>query len=204
MTAATCASVASCTIDDRPVGRLAAMAIDDRRARPFSSRPSTAASSADRAVQILGVLADDRDAVRVAVLDEHLAVAVEHHAARRAQRAASAGGCSRPSPRTSRAAPPAAPRSSRRAPRTRTVITYLQHRQPDASTPCDGLRPKRHMAPNLPPKPRLRSPAPLDRARAAAQPAETPPRRPPRCRRLPATAAYGAPKCRRSSSTYSP
>src|SRR6185436_11880954 len=39
-----------------------------------------------RAIQILGVLADDRDRERVAVLDQHFAVAIEEHAARRPQR----------------------------------------------------------------------------------------------------------------------
>ena len=48
--------------------------------------PSTGGEQADRAVHVLGVLADDGDAVRVAVLDQHAAVAIEHHAARRAQR----------------------------------------------------------------------------------------------------------------------
>ena len=41
---------------------------------------------ANRAIEILGVLADDGDGERAAVLDEHRAVAIEHHAARRAQR----------------------------------------------------------------------------------------------------------------------
>jgi hypothetical protein len=50
-----------------------------RRSRARGEQPH-------RAVQILGVLADDRDAVGAAVLDQHLAVAVEHDAARRPQR----------------------------------------------------------------------------------------------------------------------
>ena len=86
VTAATCASVASWTIDDRPVGRLAAVPIDDlAHAR---SRRRRARRRAARTVrfEVLGVLADDRDAVRVAVLDQHAAVAIEQHAARRAQR----------------------------------------------------------------------------------------------------------------------
>ena len=39
-----------------------------------------------RAVEILGVLADDRDGEGVAIVDEHLAVAVEQHPARGPQR----------------------------------------------------------------------------------------------------------------------
>jgi hypothetical protein len=41
---------------------------------------------AHRPVQILGVLAHDGDAIGVAILDEHDAVAIEHDAAWRAQR----------------------------------------------------------------------------------------------------------------------
>ncbi len=40
---------------------------------------------ANRPVEVLGVLADDGDGERAAIFDEHLAVAIEHHAARRAQ-----------------------------------------------------------------------------------------------------------------------
>src|SRR5262249_37256109 len=40
----------------------------------------------DRAVEILGVLANDRNRERVTVIDEHLTVAVVQHTARRAQR----------------------------------------------------------------------------------------------------------------------
>ena len=47
--------------------------------------PSTVASSRTVRFEILGVLADDGDAERVAVLDEHAAVPVEDDAARRAQ-----------------------------------------------------------------------------------------------------------------------
>ena len=62
------------------------MALDDllRPARRRARR--RAASSRIGAIEILGVLADDRDVERVAVLDEDLAVAVEEDAARRAQR----------------------------------------------------------------------------------------------------------------------
>ena len=40
----------------------------------------------DSPVEIFGVLADDRDGERAAVFDQHLAVAIEHDTARRAQR----------------------------------------------------------------------------------------------------------------------
>ena len=70
---------------DRPVGRLAAVPIDDL-AHAALLEAEHRRQQPDRAVQILRVLADDRDAVGVPVLDEHVAVAVEHHAARRAQR----------------------------------------------------------------------------------------------------------------------
>ena len=70
---------------DRPVGRLAAMAVDDflhvLRIEACDFR-----QHANRAIEILRVLADDGDGERAAVFDEHRAVAIEHHAARRAQR----------------------------------------------------------------------------------------------------------------------
>ena len=87
MTAATCASVASCDDRDRPVARLAAVPVDDLAhdllvdARHLGEQPASCGRGP-------GVLADDRDDERVAVLDQHAAVAVEEHAARRAQRAA--------------------------------------------------------------------------------------------------------------------
>ena len=70
---------------DRPVGRLAAVAIDDvAHARFFDAQHG--GEQADRPVQILRVLAHDRDAVGMAILDEHAAVAIEDEAARRTQR----------------------------------------------------------------------------------------------------------------------
>ena len=70
--------------DDRPIARLAAMAIDGRlhvrRVEAGHGR-----QHADRAVHVFRALADDGDPVRVPVLDEHRAVAVEQHAARRPQ-----------------------------------------------------------------------------------------------------------------------
>ena len=69
---------------DRPVGRLAAMTLDDR-AHPGLVHAEDAGEQTDRAVQVFRVLAHDRNAVGVAVLDEHLAFAVEDDAARRAQ-----------------------------------------------------------------------------------------------------------------------
>jgi hypothetical protein len=41
---------------------------------------------ADRAIDVLGVLADDGNRERVPIVDEHLAVSVVKHTARRAQR----------------------------------------------------------------------------------------------------------------------
>ena len=41
---------------------------------------------ANRAIEVFCVLADDGNGERAAVFDEHRAVAIEHHAARRAQR----------------------------------------------------------------------------------------------------------------------
>ena len=94
----------------RPVRRLAAMPVDGlANARFFVSE--NRGQHPNRAIQILAVLAHDRDAEGGPVLDEDAAVAVQDDAARRAQRQACADGCSRPSPRTSRAARPAAPRS---------------------------------------------------------------------------------------------
>ena len=84
---------------DRPIRRLAAMAVDDLTHAGFVDAERRG-EQAHRAVQILGVLAHDRDAVGAAVLDQHLQVAVEHDAARRRAARASADGCSPPSPRT--------------------------------------------------------------------------------------------------------
>ena len=70
---------------DRPVGRFAPVPVDDG---PHAGlvEADDRGERADGVVQILGVLADDRDAVRMPVLDHHTAVAVEHEAARRAPR----------------------------------------------------------------------------------------------------------------------
>ncbi len=71
--------------DDRAVGRLAAVAVDNLlhlghvQAGHRGQQP-------DRSIEILGVLADDGNVEGVAVLDQHFAVAVEQHAARRPQR----------------------------------------------------------------------------------------------------------------------
>ncbi len=85
MTAATWASVASWTI---VIGR------NDGSLRWRSTVSRTSASSdaehvgdqADRAIQVLRVLADDRDAVGMAVADEDRIVAIVDHAPRRPQR----------------------------------------------------------------------------------------------------------------------
>ena len=100
MTAATCASDGVLHDGDRPIRRLAPVPFDDLADRALFDAEHRG-EHRDRAIHVLGVLADDRDAVRVAVLDQHAPVAVEEHAARRTQRQASAGGCSRPSPGTS-------------------------------------------------------------------------------------------------------
>ena len=71
--------------DDRPVARLAAMPIDDLLDL-FRIEPRHVGQQPHRAIEILGVLADDRNGEGVAVVDEDLAVAIEHHAARRTQR----------------------------------------------------------------------------------------------------------------------
>src|SRR5439155_10022613 len=69
---------------DRAVGRLAAMT--------FHELPHTTlvdseqdGEQANRAIDVFRVLADDRDAVGVPVLDEHAALAVEQQAARSAE-----------------------------------------------------------------------------------------------------------------------
>ena len=74
VTAATCASVASWTIGDRPIRRLAAVTIDDLADAALRRSPSDERQQADGPVRVLRVLADDRNAVRVPVLDEHAAV----------------------------------------------------------------------------------------------------------------------------------
>ena len=85
VTAATCCSVASCTIVIGPVGRLAAVPIDDL-AHAALLESEERCQQLNGAIQILCVLAKNGDAVRMTVLDEHGAVAIEHHAARRPQR----------------------------------------------------------------------------------------------------------------------
>ncbi len=70
---------------DRAVRGLAAVTLNDVAHRPFLEAEDLR-QQPDRTVEVLGLLADDRDAVGVAVLDENLAVAVEEHAARGAQR----------------------------------------------------------------------------------------------------------------------
>ncbi len=69
---------------DRPIGRLAPVAIDDLADARFR-HVQHQRQHADRVIQILRVLAHDRDAVRVAVHHQRLHVAIEHDAARRAQ-----------------------------------------------------------------------------------------------------------------------
>ena len=70
--------------DDRPVDRVAAMALHDVpqrllvNVRHVSQQP-------EREVEILSLLADERNVEGIAVLDEDLSVTVEDHAARRAQ-----------------------------------------------------------------------------------------------------------------------
>ena len=71
--------------DDRPVGRLARCAVDDI-GDVFGSRPATSDKHANRVADVLGVLADDRDRKGAAVFDQRSPVAIEQHAARRAQR----------------------------------------------------------------------------------------------------------------------
>ena len=70
---------------DRPISRLAPVAVDDG---PHAGlvEADDRGERTDGAVQILGVLADDRDAVRMPVFDHYTAVAIEHEAARRAPR----------------------------------------------------------------------------------------------------------------------
>ena len=74
----------SAMIGDRSVGRLARCRSTIRARRAL--RTPAAMREAGRSVEILCVLAKNRDAVRVTVLDEHGAVAIEDHAARRPQR----------------------------------------------------------------------------------------------------------------------
>ena len=69
---------------DRAIRRLSPVTLDDHAHRVFV-HAEHAGQHPYRAAEILGVFADDRDAVRVAVLDEHLAVAIEHEPARGAQ-----------------------------------------------------------------------------------------------------------------------
>ena len=71
--------------DDGPVGRLAPVAIDDLAHVPLV-HAGHGGQQADRPIEIRRVQPDDRDVERRPVLDEHAAVAVEEHAARRAQR----------------------------------------------------------------------------------------------------------------------
>ncbi len=61
------------------------MAIDDL-AHGALLEPEQRGEQANGVVEVLRVLADNRNAVGVAVLDQHLAVAVEDHPARSAQR----------------------------------------------------------------------------------------------------------------------
>ncbi len=71
--------------DDRPVARLATPAVDGlvqlRLVDAGGDRQDV-----QRLVEVLGLLADERDVEGVPVLDEDLAVAIEQHAARRRQR----------------------------------------------------------------------------------------------------------------------
>ena len=71
--------------DHRPVSRLVPMARDDV-ANLVRRHVGHARQQLDRALEILAVLAEDRDVERAPVLDEHAAFAIEDHAARRTQR----------------------------------------------------------------------------------------------------------------------
>src|SRR5205823_4143810 len=62
---------------DRSVGRFTAMAIDDLP-KTLLVVAEDCGQQANRTIQIFGVFADDRDAVRMAVLDQNLAVAIEY------------------------------------------------------------------------------------------------------------------------------
>ena len=69
---------------DRPVGRFAPVAINHLANARFRYVQHQC-EHADRVIQVLRMLAHDRDAVRVTVHHERLHVAIEHDAARRAQ-----------------------------------------------------------------------------------------------------------------------
>ena len=69
---------------DWAIGRLTEMAVDDLL-HVFRIEARDLRQNPNRPVEVLGVLADDGDGERTAILDQHLAVAIEHHAARRAQ-----------------------------------------------------------------------------------------------------------------------
>ena len=74
---------------DRPVARLAPPPVDGLVQRRFVGAGGRG-EQAQRLVEVARLLADERDVEGVLVLDEHLAVAVEQHAARRRQRQAAA------------------------------------------------------------------------------------------------------------------
>jgi hypothetical protein len=76
--------VASCTtVIGRYVGSRRWRSTIDRTAAFVEAEH--AGEELNRPVEILGVLADDRDAVRPAVVDQNLAVAIEHQTARRSE-----------------------------------------------------------------------------------------------------------------------
>jgi hypothetical protein len=70
--------------DDRPVARLAAVPIDGLLDL-LGIEPGHLRQQPHRAIDVLGVLADDGNREGVAILDENLAVTVEHHPPRRSQ-----------------------------------------------------------------------------------------------------------------------
>ena len=71
--------------DDRPVGRLTPVPLEVL-AQFLLVAPHHLGQQVHRAVEVARVLAHDRDVERGPVLDQHLAVAVEDHPARRPQR----------------------------------------------------------------------------------------------------------------------
>ena len=69
---------------DRAIRRLAAMTLDGLQ-HLLQIEARDLREQARRAIEVLGVFAEDRNGERVPILDEDLPVAIEQHAARRAQ-----------------------------------------------------------------------------------------------------------------------
>ncbi len=70
--------------DERSVDRHAAMSLD-RGAERVNAGAGDVSQQQERLLQIGHLLANDGDVQRIAVLDQHMAVAVKHHTARCAE-----------------------------------------------------------------------------------------------------------------------